>query len=88
MKCLANQRRQNNCGSQSKDNMFNDSSRTLRAYSRTRSIQACPLNTKGASPVARCMYVGLCVSILIIAYCLNSVLVVKVQQGLYDISDK
>ena len=50
VKCLPNQRRQNNCGSQVKTIGFNDSSRTPRAYSFLRSINDCPLNTTGASP--------------------------------------
>ena len=68
--------------------LFNDSSRTPRAYSSLRSIEACPLNTTGVSPVTRCMYMGHFVLILIFAYCLNSFLVVKLQQGEYDVTEK
>ena len=68
--------------------VFNDSSKTPRAYSCLRSIHACPLNTTGASPVAKCVYMGHCHLILIFACCLNSVLLVKSQQGEYDITDK
>ena len=60
--------------------VFNDSFRTPRAFSCMRSIQAYPLNTTEAS-FARCVYMGHCDLILIFAYCLNSVLVVKSQKG-------
>ena len=72
LKCLPNQRRQNNCGSQIKTIIFKDSSRIPRAYSCIRSINDCPLNATGASPSHQ-----MCV-----------VLVVKSQQGGYDITDK
>jgi len=48
----------------SKDIMFNDSSRTPRAYSCMRSINDCPLNTTGASPNHQ-IYVD-------VALCLNT----------------
>ena len=88
MKCHPNQRRQNYCGSKVKTIVFNDSSKTPRAYSCMRSIHACPLKTTGDSPFARCVYMGNCDLILIFSCCLNAVLVVKSQQGLYDVTDK
>ena len=58
-----------------------DSSRIPRAYSCMRSIHACPLNTTGASPVARCVYMGHCDLVFIFACFLNLVLVAKSQRG-------
>ena len=76
-KGLPNQRRQTPVAVNVQTLVFNDSSRTPRAYFCMRSTQACHMNTTGASPLARCMYVGHCVLILNFAYCLNSGLVVK-----------
>ena len=61
--------------------VFNDSCRTSRTYSCMRSIHACPLNTTGASPVARCVYMGHCDLVFIFACFLNLVLVAKSQRG-------
>ena len=63
-------------------------SRTPRAYSCIRSIQACPLGTTGAYRGHQvCIDGALCLFflMLIFAHCLNSVLVAKSQQGEYDI---
>ena len=50
LKCLPDQIRQNNCGSQVKTIIFKDSSRIPRAYSCIRSINDYPFNATGASP--------------------------------------